>query len=62
VHRALTVSVPKRRYPVGPKSRLLPFLFTMLPSGVADALRLRLFHVNRRFGEDATTPNLGAAG
>src|SRR3954466_7672389 len=40
VHRALTVSVPKRRYPVGPKSRLLPFLFTMLPSSAADALRL----------------------
>ena len=53
VYRAMTARVPKRRYPVGPKSRLLPFLFTTLPAGVADALRLRLFHVDRPFGADA---------
>jgi NAD(P)-dependent dehydrogenase (short-subunit alcohol dehydrogenase family) len=47
VYRALTARSPKRRYPVGPKSRLLPFLFTTLPAGVADALRLRLFHLYR---------------
>src|SRR5437764_1305040 len=35
---------------VGPKSRLLPFLFTTLPAGVADTLRLRLFGVYRPFG------------
>lgn len=50
VHRALTARAPKRHYPVGPKSRLLPFLFTRLPGGVADTLRLRLFHVYRPFG------------
>jgi NAD(P)-dependent dehydrogenase (short-subunit alcohol dehydrogenase family) len=50
VYRALTVRTPKRRYPVGPKSRFLPFLFTTLPAGVADALRLRLFRVYRPFG------------
>jgi len=50
VYRALTTRSPKRRYPVGPKSRLLPFLFTTLPAGVADTLRLRLFHVYRPFG------------
>ena len=50
VHRALTARSPKRRYPVGPKSRLLPFLFTTLPASVADTLRLRLFHVYRPFG------------
>jgi NAD(P)-dependent dehydrogenase (short-subunit alcohol dehydrogenase family) len=45
VHRALTVRSPRSHYPVGPKSRLLPFLFTRLPAAAADALRLRLFHV-----------------
>ena len=50
VHRALTVRAPRRHYPVGPKSRLLPFLFTTLPAAAADALRLRLFHVYRPFG------------
>jgi NAD(P)-dependent dehydrogenase (short-subunit alcohol dehydrogenase family) len=43
VFRAMTASSPRRRYPVGPKSRLLPVLFAGLPAGVADALRLRLF-------------------
>lgn len=50
VHRALTARRPRRRYPVGPRSRLLPFLFTTLPSGVADRLRMALFHVYRPFG------------
>ena len=50
VHRAMTAGVPKRRYPVGPKSRLLPLLFATLPGPLADILRLRLFHVYRPFG------------
>ena len=50
VVRALTAARPKRRYAVGPKSRLLPILFNTLPAAIADALRLRLFHVYRRFG------------
>jgi NAD(P)-dependent dehydrogenase (short-subunit alcohol dehydrogenase family) len=45
VYRALTARSPRRRYPVGPKSRLLPLLFTRLPPAAADALRLRIFHV-----------------
>lgn len=44
VYRAMTVRSPGARYPVGPKSRLLPFLFTRLPARVADAVRMRLFH------------------
>lgn len=50
VYRALTASTPRKRYPVGPKSRLLPFLGTWLPAGVLDALRTRLFHVFQPFG------------
>jgi NAD(P)-dependent dehydrogenase (short-subunit alcohol dehydrogenase family) len=50
VYRALTASTPKKRYPVGPKSRLLPFLGTWLPAGVLDVLRTRLFHVFQPFG------------
>lgn len=50
VRRALTARVPRRRYPVGPRSRLLPLLVNALPSAAADALRLRLLHVYRRFG------------
>jgi NAD(P)-dependent dehydrogenase (short-subunit alcohol dehydrogenase family) len=50
VYRAMTARTPKRRYPVGPKSRLLPFLFTTLPAVAADTLRLRLFRVYRPFG------------
>jgi NAD(P)-dependent dehydrogenase (short-subunit alcohol dehydrogenase family) len=53
VYRALTAPRPRRRYPVGPKSRLLPFLFATLPGSVADALRLRIFHVYRPFGAAA---------
>lgn len=50
VLRALTATAPRRRYPVGPKSRLLPLVFGTLPAALADALRLRLFHVEGRFG------------
>jgi NAD(P)-dependent dehydrogenase (short-subunit alcohol dehydrogenase family) len=50
VARALTARVPRRRYPVGPKSRLLPLLFETLPASVADGLRLRMLHVYRPFG------------
>jgi NAD(P)-dependent dehydrogenase (short-subunit alcohol dehydrogenase family) len=53
VYRAMTAPVPRRRYPVGPRSRLLPLLFTRLPASVADAIRLRLFHVYRPFGAEA---------
>jgi NAD(P)-dependent dehydrogenase (short-subunit alcohol dehydrogenase family) len=48
VHRALTATVPRRRYPVGPNARLLPLVFGALPAGVADALRLRIFHLDHR--------------
>jgi len=48
VHRALTTRVPRRRYPVGPNARLLPLVFGALPAGVADALRLRIFHLDHR--------------
>jgi NAD(P)-dependent dehydrogenase (short-subunit alcohol dehydrogenase family) len=64
VYRAMTARTPKRRYPVGPNSRLLPFLFTTLPAAVADALRLRLLHVYRPFGaaaEPADRRRLSAA-
>lgn len=50
VHRALVARTPRRRYPVGPKSRLLPFLFGALPAALADRLRMNLFHVYRPFG------------
>jgi len=60
VYRAMTARVPRARYPVGPKSRLLPFVLTRLPASVADGLRLRLFHVYRAFGADAL-PRRGTA-
>lgn len=50
VYRALTARAPRLRYPVGPKSRLLPMIVTRLPASAADALRLRIFHVHQRFG------------
>jgi NAD(P)-dependent dehydrogenase (short-subunit alcohol dehydrogenase family) len=53
VHRALVARVPRRRYPVGPRSRVLPLLFTVLPAGAADRLRMALFHVYRPFGAEA---------
>jgi hypothetical protein len=48
VLRAMTARVPRRRYPVGPRSRLLPFLFGTLPAGLADRLRFKIFHVPGR--------------
>jgi NAD(P)-dependent dehydrogenase (short-subunit alcohol dehydrogenase family) len=60
VYRALTARSPKRRYPVGPKSKLLPLLFATMPAAVADALRLRLFHVYRPFGSEAAGRGDGA--
>jgi hypothetical protein len=50
VYRALTARAPKRRYPVGPKSRLLAFLGVWLPTGVLDIVRTRLFQVYQPFG------------
>ncbi|HEU5349201.1 MAG TPA: SDR family oxidoreductase [Ktedonobacterales bacterium] len=50
VYRALTARSPKTRYPVGPKSRLLAFLGTWVPTGLLDVLRTRLFHVFQPFG------------
>ncbi len=50
VYHAMVARAPKRRYPVGPRSRLLPLLFAALPAGVADQLRMRLFRVYRPFG------------
>jgi NAD(P)-dependent dehydrogenase (short-subunit alcohol dehydrogenase family) len=56
IYRALTARVPKRHYPVGPKSRLLPLLFTTLPACLADALRLRLFHLDQPFASASGEP------
>ncbi len=53
VYRALTARAPKRRYPVGPKSRLLAFLGVWLPTGVLDVVRTRLFQVYQPFGSAA---------
>ena len=50
VFRALTLRTPKKRYPVGPKSRLLPFIAAVLPRGAADLVRTRLFNVYQPFG------------
>lgn len=52
VFHALTSRTPRKRYPVGPKSRLLPLLAALLPTGALDLLRTRIFHVYRRFGAD----------
>lgn len=51
VYRAFTVHTPRKRYPVGPKSRLLPLLGIWLPASVLDVLRTRLFHVYQPFGK-----------
>ncbi|HUX22701.1 MAG TPA: hypothetical protein VMW69_15810, partial [Spirochaetia bacterium] len=48
VFRALSTKYPKRRYPVGPKSRLLPFLGRTLPSGLMDLLRIKVFGLAER--------------
>jgi NAD(P)-dependent dehydrogenase (short-subunit alcohol dehydrogenase family) len=55
VERALTARVPKRHERVGPKSKLLPLVFGSLPAALADALRLRLFHLSARFGAEAAS-------
>ncbi|HEX2913319.1 MAG TPA: SDR family oxidoreductase [Chloroflexia bacterium] len=47
VLRALTASKPRKRYPVGPLSRLLPLLARWLPTTILDTLRLRLFGLSR---------------
>ena len=60
MYRALTARAPRRHYPVGPKSRLVPFLFTRLPAATADALRMRLVHVYRLFGAASDSSELRA--
>jgi len=54
VYRALTAKKPKHRYPVGPVSRLLPFLARVLPGAALDALRIRLFGLAETQGPRAT--------
>jgi NAD(P)-dependent dehydrogenase (short-subunit alcohol dehydrogenase family) len=53
--RALTARTPRTRYLVGPKSRLLPLLATILPTRVLDQFRTRLFGVPHQFGVISTT-------
>jgi NAD(P)-dependent dehydrogenase (short-subunit alcohol dehydrogenase family) len=55
VLRAFTARVPKRHYPVGPRSRLFPAVLTTLPAGLADRVRLRLLHLQGRFGAAAAS-------
>jgi NAD(P)-dependent dehydrogenase (short-subunit alcohol dehydrogenase family) len=55
VYHALTVPTPRTRYPVGPKSKLLPFLGAVLPARLMDTIRLRLFHV-----QQTTAGSIGA--
>jgi NAD(P)-dependent dehydrogenase (short-subunit alcohol dehydrogenase family) len=55
VLRAFTVRTPRTRYPVGPKSRLLPFLATLLPTRALDQFRTRLFGVPHQFGVISVT-------
>jgi NAD(P)-dependent dehydrogenase (short-subunit alcohol dehydrogenase family) len=50
VFKALSARSPKKRYPVGPQSRLIPLLAAWLPTSVLDVLRTRLVHVYRPFG------------
>jgi NAD(P)-dependent dehydrogenase (short-subunit alcohol dehydrogenase family) len=45
VFKALTVPKPRKRYPVGPLSRLLPLLAIWLPTGLFDKIRVHLFGV-----------------
>jgi hypothetical protein len=60
--RALTARTPRTRYPVGPKSRLLPLLATVLPTRVLDRFRTRLFGVPHHFGViSAAETEAGAA-
>jgi hypothetical protein len=47
VFKALTESVPRARYPVGPLSRRLPLLACWLPPRVFDRVKARLFGLPR---------------
>ncbi len=57
VYHALTAHTPRTRYPVGPKSRLLPFLAAWLPARALDVVRTRLFHVFQPFGSVSECPH-----
>jgi NAD(P)-dependent dehydrogenase (short-subunit alcohol dehydrogenase family) len=57
VYRALTAHTPRTRYPVGPKSRLLPLLAAWLPARALDVVRTRLFHVFQPFGSVIEYPH-----
>lgn len=57
VYRALTAASPRTRYPVGPKSRLLPFLAAWLPARALDVVRTRLLHVFQPFGSVTEQPH-----
>jgi NAD(P)-dependent dehydrogenase (short-subunit alcohol dehydrogenase family) len=50
VLHALTAKVPRTRYPVGHRSRLLPLLARELPTRLLDQVRFRLFGLPRQFG------------
>lgn len=47
VLRALTAKTPKTRYPVGHRSRLLPFLARTLPTRLLDRMRFTLFGLSK---------------
>jgi NAD(P)-dependent dehydrogenase (short-subunit alcohol dehydrogenase family) len=49
--RALTDPRPRSRYPVGKDATLLTLLPRLASDRLLDAIRLRLFHLPRRFGE-----------
>lgn len=51
VLHALTAKVPRTRYPVGHRFRLLPLLARELPTRLLDQVRFRLFGLPRQFGE-----------
>ena len=49
VYRALSSPRPAYHYPVGPRSRLLPLLGMLLPTGVLDVVRTRMLGVYQPF-------------
>ena len=53
VHRALTDRHPQARYPVGKDARLLSTLPRILPDGMLDRIRFRLFGIPSKFGASA---------
>ncbi len=57
VYHALTAHTPRTRYPVGPQSRLLPFLAAWFPARALDVVRTRLFHVFQPFGSVTQSPH-----